>query len=311
MEWEISRHRPCYWKGDEGQLSDLGYRLTGSSDLYQNDGRRPYASINFITAHDGFTLHDLVSYNRKHNQTNGENNQDGTNDNQSWNMGAEGPTDDPEINRARERQTRNLLATLILSQGVPMISGGDEIARTQQGNNNAYCQDNEISWYDWEPSEAKAKLLDFTSSLIHLRKSHPNLRRRKFFVDRSIHNTAGLDIAWYGNDGNELSSDAWRNGWMRTIGLLLNGKTLGTSDALGNDLIDDTFLLLLNAYHETVPFVLPPPPGGGTWEQLMNTDDLERPFDARPVSQEINLTGRSMMLLVERNPETPASSSLE
>ena len=296
-----------YWRGDEGQLSDLGYRLTGSSDLYQDNGRRPYASINFITAHDGFTLHDLVSYNRKHNQTNGENNQDGTNDNQSWNMGAAGPTDDPEIDRARERQMRNLLATLILSQGVPMISGGDEIARTQRGNNNAYCQDNEISWYDWEPSEAKAKLLDFTSSLIHLRKSHPNLRRRKFFLDRSIHNTTGLDIGWYGTDANELSRDAWHAGWIRTIGLLLNGKTFGASDALGNDLIDDTFLLLLNAYHETVPFVLPPPPGGGTWEQLMDTDDLETPFDARPVSQEVNLTGRSMKLLVERNPETPVS----
>jgi isoamylase len=293
-----------YWKGDEGQLSDLGYRLSGSSDLYQYDGRRPYASINFITAHDGFTLHDLVSYNEKHNYANGENNQDGTNDNHSWDMGAEGPTDDPEIIRARDRQMRNLLATLILSQGVPMISGGDEIARTQQGNNNSYCQDNETSWYNWEPSDAKAKLLDFTSFLIDLRKRHPNLRRRKFFQDRSIHNTAGLDIAWYGNNGNEFSRDAWHAGWMRTIGLLLNGKTLGASDALGNDLIDDTFLLLLNAYHETVPFVLPPPPGGGKWEQLMDTDDLETPFDVRPISGKVNLTGRSMILLVERNPET-------
>ena len=160
-----------YWKGDEGQLSDLGYRLTGSSDLYQNDGRRPYASINFVTAHDGFTLEDLVSYNDKHNEANGENNQDGANDNNSWNMGVEGPTDDPEIIAARERQKRNFLATLFLSQGVPMLCGGDEIGRTQNGNNNAYCQDNEISWYDWNLDERRQKLLEFTRKLIEFRAS--------------------------------------------------------------------------------------------------------------------------------------------
>ena len=175
------------------------YRLTGSSDLYQNDGRKPYASINFVVAHDGFTLADLVSYNEKHNQANGENNQDGANDNDSWNMGVEGPTGDPAILRAREVQKRNLLATLFLSQGVPMLCGGDEIGRTQQGNNNAYCQDNPISWYDWELEERQLKLLDFTRRLIALRRAHPNLRRRKFFQDRAVLQSSLKDVAWYTN----------------------------------------------------------------------------------------------------------------
>src|SRR6201999_3099067 len=171
-----------YWKGDEGQLSDLGYRLTGSSDLYQHDGRRPYASINFITAHDGFTLHDLVSYNDKHNEANGENNQDGANDNNSWNMGVEGPTDNPEINHARNRQIRNLLATLLFSQGVPMLCGGDEIGRTQKGNNNAYCQDNEISWFNWDIEEKGQALTRFVQKLTWLRHKYPILRRSRFLT---------------------------------------------------------------------------------------------------------------------------------
>ena len=198
-----------FWKGDEGQLSDLGYRLTGSSDLYQHDGRRPYASINFVTAHDGFTLRDLVSYNEKHNEANKEDNKDGTNDNESWNMGVEGDTDDEAINHARERQIRNFLATLILSQGVPMICGGDERGRTQYGNNNAFCQDNEISWYDWRPSERKQLLIDFTSHLIHIRRKHNNFRRRKFFQGAAIHNSAVRDIAWYEASGAELDEGAW------------------------------------------------------------------------------------------------------
>ncbi len=208
-----------YWKGDEGQLSDLAYRLTGSSDLYQSDGRKPYASINFVVAHDGFTLNDLVSYNAKHNEANGENNHDGTNDNYSWNMGVEGPTDDPEINRAREVQQRNLLATLFLSQGVPMLCGGDEIGRTQRGNNNAYCQDNEISWYDWNLDERRQRLLDFTRQLIALRLAHPNLRRRKFFQDREVRQSSLKDIAWYGDNGEEMTQEQWNAGWMRSIAL--------------------------------------------------------------------------------------------
>ncbi len=288
-----------YWKGDEGQLSDLGYRLTGSSDLYKYDGRRPYASINFVTAHDGFTLRDLVSYNEKHNEANGENNQDGANDNESWNMGAEGPTDNEEIIHARERQIRNFLATLILSQGVPMISGGDERGRTQHGNNNAFCQDSEISWYDWTPDEKKDLLIEFTSKLIHLRRRHSNFRRRKFFQDAIIHNSEVRDIAWYGPDGNELGVEAWEAPWVRSLGLMLNGRTLRTKSAKGRKVVDDSFLLLLNSYHEGVEFTLPPAPTGGKWEALMNTDDLHDEFNRREVGDKVIIAGRSTMLLTE------------
>jgi glycogen operon protein len=287
-----------YWKGDDGQLSDLGYRLTGSSDLYQHDGRRPYASINFVTAHDGFTLRDLVSYNEKHNEANGENNQDGANDNNSWNMGAEGDTNDESICYARERQMRNFLATLLLSQGVPMISGGDEIGRTQKGNNNAYCQDNEISWYDWAPTEEKEALVSFTCRLIEMRKHHPNLRRRKFFQDRAIHNSS--DIAWYGTNGRELGDATWNAGWIRTFGMILNGQTLDITDELGNPVIDDTFLILFNAHHEGVSFSLPRTPDGGRWRILLNTNDLANPFKASPTRTRVKLEGRSLMLLCER-----------
>ncbi len=292
-----------YWRGDDGQLSDLGYRLTGSSDLYQTDGRRPYASINFITAHDGFTLRDLVSYNDKHNEANGENNQDGANDNHSWNMGEEGPTEDPNIRHARERQMRNLLATLLLSQGVPMISGGDEMGRTQGGNNNAYCQDNEISWYDWTQTAEKESLIDFVAQLIHLRREHPNLHRRKFFQDRVIHNSAARDIAWYGTDGSELDEEAWGAGWMRSIAMLLNGKTLNTTDQLGNPIVDDSFLLLLNAHHEPVVFVLPTSSNGG-WECMLNTNEMEEPFKREPAKEKIRVEGRSLVLLIEGHAKT-------
>ena len=293
-----------YWKGDEGQLSDFGYRLTGSSDLYQHDGRRPYASINFITAHDGFTLRDLVSYNDKHNEANGENNQDGTNDNASWNMGVEGDTDDETIIHARERQIRNLLATLILSQGVPMISGGDERGRTQHGNNNAFCQDNEISWYDWTPDERKDLLFDFTSRLIRLRRKHNNFRRRKFFQGAEIHNSAVRDIAWYDADGTELDEGAWKAPWGRSVGFMLNGRTLNTKDHNGNPIMDDSFLVLMNAYHEGVEFKLPPTPCGGHWECVMNTDDLHEEFQRREAEESIIVAGRSTVLLTECSPET-------
>jgi glycogen operon protein len=288
-----------YWKGVDGQLNDLGYRLTGSSDLYKHDGRRPYASINFVTAHDGFTLRDLVSYNQKHNEANGENNNDGANDNESWNMGAEGATNNEDIVHARERQIRNFLATLILSQGVPMISGGDERTRTQVGNNNAFCQDNEISWYNWDPGERKDLLFEFTSKLIHLRRKHHNFRRRKFFQDTTIHNSEVRDIAWYGSDGNELANEAWDSAWVRSLGLMLNGQTLRAKDAKGRHIVDDSFLLLLNAYHEGVEFTLPPTPAGGKWECMMNTDDLHDEFNRRAVGEKVILAGRSTMLLTE------------
>jgi isoamylase len=293
-----------YWRGDEGQLSDLGYRLTGSSDLYQHDGRRPYASINFITAHDGFTLRDLVSYNEKHNQANGENNQDGANDNASWNMGVEGETCDVEIRHARERQMRNLLATLVLSQGVPMISGGDEMGRTQHGNNNAFCQDNEISWYDWKMDESKKLLLEFSCRLIHLRRKHNNFRRRKFFQGTAIHNSQVRDIAWYDANGEELDEGAWSAPWGRSLGMMLNGRTLNTKDPRGNPVMDDSFLILLNAYHDGVEYKLPPTPCGGRWQVIMNTDDLHDEFQQRGVNGSVVVAGRSTVLLTECTDET-------
>ncbi len=288
-----------YWKGDEGQLSDLAYRLTGSSDLYQNDGRKPYASINFVVAHDGFTLADLVSYNEKHNEANGENNQDGANDNYSWNMGGEGPTDDANINRMREVQTRNLLATLFLSQGVPMLCGGDEIGRTQRGNNNAYCQDNEISWYDWNLDERRQRLLEFTRQLIALRMAHPNLRRRKFFQDREVRHSSLKDIAWYGNDGQEMTPEQWSAGWMRSIALLYNGNTLDQVDGMGQPITDDSFLILLNSYHDCVSYTLPPSPRGRGWTLIMNTHDLEKPFTSEKMKGQMDVQGRSVALLME------------
>jgi isoamylase len=287
-----------YWKGDEGQLSDLGYRLTGSSDLYKNDGRKPSASINFITAHDGFTLEDLVSYNDKHNEANGENNQDGASDNNSWNMGAEGPTDDPQILEAREQQKRNLLATLLLSQGVPMLLGGDEIGRTQSGNNNAYCQDNEISWSEWNLDERRTRFLEFTKRLIELRKSHPNFRRRKFYQDRVIHHSLEKDIAWYSVEGQEMTEDDWNAGWARSIAVMFNGQTLNIIDDFGRPVTDDTFLVIFNSYHEQVCYTLPASPNGRGWGIVLNTAQ-EDPFHNGKASSELDVQGRSVVVLKE------------
>jgi glycogen operon protein len=260
-----------FWKNDDGQLSDLAYRLTGSSDLYEHNGRRPSASINFVVAHDGFTLNDLVSYNEKHNEANGEDNNDGANDNESWNLGAEGPTGDPEILALRERQKRNFLATLLLSQGVPMLCGGDEISRTQHGNNNAYCQDNEISWFDWELDDARKALCEFASALIALRRAHPNLRRRKFFQDRSIRHENAIDILWLRADGQEMTEEEWGAGWVKSLGLYLNGATLGDVDAGGREIHDDSFLLLLNSHVEPVEFALPALPDVASWQTVVDT----------------------------------------
>jgi isoamylase len=288
-----------FWKGDSGQLSDFAYRLTGSSDLYKYDGRKPYASINFITAHDGFTLCDLISYDHKHNEANGDDNKDGTDDNDSWNMGAEGPTDDAEINNLRERQTRNFLTTLLFSQGVPMIAGGDEIARSQRGNNNGYCQDNELTWYDWKLDEPRCRLLEFTSKLVHLRRSHPNLHRRKFFQDRTMRNSVVRDIAWYSADGAEMPEEAWNSAWVRSMGLMLNGNTLEISDDDGNPVKDDSFLILVNASHEGVEFTLPKPPNGNPWAQLLNTENIDDPFEAVVLEEKIVVGGRAMVVLYD------------
>ncbi len=270
-----------YWKGDDGQVAELGYRLTGSSDLYERDGRRPSASINFVTAHDGFTLRDLVSYNEKHNEANGEGNKDGANDNHSWNHGVEGETDDERISAVREREKRNFLTTLMVSQGVPMICGGDEICRTQQGNNNGYAQDNEISWLNWDLDDRQKAFLEFTTALIALRKKHPNLRRRKFFQDRKIspgtaekHKVGGLeigDICWYRPDGQEMTEDEWNAGWVRCLGLQLSGRTLNDVDRFGEVVHDDTFLFCLNPHHEGIEFYLPACTAGYGWEVILDT----------------------------------------
>ena len=283
-----------FWKGDSGLLSDFAYRLTGSSDLYQMDGRRPYASINFVTAHDGFTLCDLVSYNEKHNEANGDNNTDGANNNDSWNMGVEGPTDDPAINTLRERQMRNFLATLILSQGVPMLCGGDEFARSQKGNNNGYCQDNELTWFEWKLSPARERLMEFTAKLIHLRRDHPNLQRRKFFQDRVIRGSVVRDIAWYNTDGGELDERAWTTDWNRTLALMLNGRTLAITDEVGCPIVDDSFLILVNASAEGVEFTLPEPPADTPWIQVLDTENIDDPFVAAEIGEKVIVGGRAM-----------------
>jgi glycogen operon protein len=296
-----------YWKGDGGQLSDFAYRLTGSSDLYQFDGRKPYASINFITAHDGFTLCDLVSYNQKHNEANQDDNRDGTDNNDSWNMGVEGPTDDPAVNNLRERQMRNFLATLMLSQGVPMLCGGDEVGRSQLGNNNSYCQDSEISWFDWDLDDSRKRLRDFTRKLIHLRLAHPNLHRRKFFQDREIRRKGNgellrviKDVAWFNTDGNEVSDEAWNSGWSRAIALMLNGQTLQVSNEDGEWVIDDSFLILVNASDGGVEFVIPASPYGNPWCQILDTENIDDPFVDTLVGETIILGGRSLKLLSDQ-----------
>jgi isoamylase len=260
-----------YWKGEGGQMAETAYRLSGSSDLYEMSGRRPHASINFVTAHDGFTLQDLVSYNAKHNEANKEENRDGTDDNQSWNCGVEGPTDDPEILALRERQKRNMLLVLLLSQGVPMLCGGDEIGRTQHGNNNAYCQDNEISWFDWHLTRADRDLLDFTRSLIALRRDHPVFRRRRFFQGRRIRGSEVKDIAWFRPDGQEMTDEDWNAGYARSIGVRFAGDAIEETDEKGRRIVDDTWLLFLNAHHEPLSFTLPAHKAGVRWELLLDT----------------------------------------
>jgi isoamylase len=259
------------WKGDEGQMAELGYRLTGSSDIYQRDGRHPYASINFITAHDGFTLNDLVSYNEKHNEANAENNSDGANENFSWNCGVEGPTDDSEIIELREHQKRNFLATLFLSQGVPMLCYGDEIGRTQLGNNNAYCQDNELSWCDWNLDERKSFLLEYTRELIRIRQEHPVFQRRKFFQGRPIQGTQVKDIMWIRPDGKEMTDKDWNSSLVRCIGIRLSGERTDETTENGDTLVDNDFLILLNSYHEQMDFVTPNFVPGAKWEVLLYT----------------------------------------
>jgi len=303
VEWN-DRYRDAvraYWKGDGGLIGELAFRLTGSSDLYASSGRRPYASINFVTAHDGFTLQDLVSYNEKHNEANGEDGRDGHNNNLSWNCGVEGPTDDPAINALRARQKRNFLATLLLSQGVPMLLAGDGIGRTQRGNNNAYCQDNEISWIDWDLDFEDLRLLSFVQRVIALRKAHPVFRRRSFFQGRSIKGTATKDILWLTPNGQELSDEEWRHSFARCLGLFLSGDGLDERDRQGRPVTDNSFLVLLNAHSDAIPFRLPAIGSGTEWLLLIDTHRDRFPGRDERLSPgtEFALQGRSLALLMQ------------
>jgi isoamylase len=289
-----------FWKGDHGQIGNLAYRITGSSDLYEETGRRPYASINFITAHDGFTLRDLVSYNEKHNEANGEENRDGTDHNRSWNHGVEGETEDKQILVLRARQERNLLATLLFSQGVPMIRSGDEIRQTQGGNNNAYCQDNEISWLDWDLDRSSQKLLAFTRFLIKLRREHPVFRRRSFFRKRAMRDPQMRDVGWYRPDGAEMKENDWNNPAVRTLGMLLSGDAIYERDERNNPIVDDTMLLLMNAGEDPVFFVLPPARAEGDWNLIIDTrtsTGRRRHMKPIPAGESYELEVRSLVLL--------------
>jgi glycogen operon protein len=261
-----------FWRGEAASLGEFASRLTGSADLYEHTARRPVASINFVTAHDGFTLRDLVSYNEKHNEANGEDNNDGESHNRSWNCGVEGPTDDPEINALRARQQRNFLTTNLLSQGVPMISHGDELGRTQGGNNNGYCQDNEITWIHWD--EADGDLIQFTHAVSELRAAHPVFRRRRFFNGLPVRRrgTEGLpDISWFTPDGSEMSDEDWGSGFGKSVAVFLNGQGIPDRDARGQRVTDDSFVLCFNAHDESIEFTLPPEEFGKVWTPVIDT----------------------------------------
>jgi isoamylase len=261
----------AFWKGDDRGVAEVATRLSGSNDLYEHSGRRPYASINFITAHDGFTLHDLVSYNQKHNDANGEGNGDGENNNLSWNCGVEGPTSEPAILKVREQQKRNLMASLLLSIGVPMISGGDEMGRTQRGNNNAYAQDNELSWTHWDLSLEQQQFLAFTRRMVRLRQAQPALTRRKYFHGRAIRGADVKDIYWLDPTGREMTDETWNAPFVHSLGVLIVGDALDEVDERGRQLRGDTLLILLNSHHDKVPFVLPSVSTDTAWVLLVDT----------------------------------------
>lgn len=298
-EWN-GKYRDCirdYWRGADSMLGEFAARFTGSPDLYQGDYRRPTASINFITAHDGFTLHDLVSYNEKHNEANGENNQDGESHNRSWNCGMEGPTKKKEVLELRQRQKRNLLATLLLSQGVPMIVAGDEMSRTQKGNNNAYCQDNEISWINWD--KADQELIDYTRKLIALRTSHPAFCRRKWFQGQPIKGVGVEDINWFLPEGTEMTDEHWNNDFAKSLAIYLNGKGIHTVSPRGEPIVDDSFYLIFNAHHEPLEYTLPPKKYGKQWIKNLDTfTGMIEPGETYKPGDVITVQGRSVILLL-------------
>ncbi len=294
-EWN-GRYRDVmrdFWRGAGGEVGEFAYRLTGSPDLYEADTRRPTASINFVTAHDGFTLRDLVSYDEKHNEENQEGNRDGTADNRSWNCGVEGPTNDPDVLQLRERQTRNFLTTLLLSQGIPMLLAGDEVGRTQGGNNNAYCQDNEVSWFPWD--EADERILGFARGLLEIRAGHPVLRRRRWFQGRPIR---GIDdLAWFRPDGQEMGDNDWEAGFVRSLGAFINGDSLRSPDRYGHRIRDDSFLLLFNAHYEALDWVLPASQWGSSWRSIIDTTDWTPPEEILNAGSVRVVEARSILVL--------------
>jgi glycogen operon protein len=294
-----------YWRGEPATLDEFAYRLTGSADLYEHTGRRPVASINFVTAHDGFTLRDLVSYNEKHNADNKEDNRDGESHNRSWNCGTEGPTDDKDIKALRARQQRNFIATLLLSQGVPMIAHGDELGRTQQGNNNVYCQDNALSWIDW--ATADTELMDFTRAVSALRTAHPVFRRRRFFSGKPVRRRGARgipDIAWFAPDGSEMTEEDWESGFAKSVAVFLNGQGIPGLDVRGQRVIDDSFVLCFNAHYEPIEFTLPPTDFGAAWVTVIYTADTTTAENAKPVTAgaTVAVDARSLMVLQAAEP---------
>jgi glycogen operon protein len=299
-----------YWRGENSTLGEFAYRFTGSSDLYAQTGRKPHASINFVTAHDGFSLRDLVSYNEKHNEANGEENRDGESHNRSWNCGAEGETEDPEVLKLRAQQQRNFLTTLLLSQGVPMVLAGDEIGRSQRGNNNAYCQDNETSWFDWQ--KVDEDLLDFTRTLIKLRREHPIFRRRGWFQGRELHGTDVKDLVWFTPDAKEMSEEDWQAGFAKSLGVFLHGAAIQRPGEHGERVKDDSFYVVFNAHHEPLPFTLPPQQFGRQWTRVLDTSsdappELRRSRRAQvaEAGSTIDVQARSVIVL-----RTEAASAL-
>lgn len=298
-EWN-GKYRDCvrdFWRGQDKTLAEFATRFTGSSDLYESSGRRPGSSINFVTAHDGFTLRDLVSYNDKHNEANGEGGRDGSNDNRSWNCGTEGMTDDPEVTALRCRQMRNFLATLFLSQGVPMLLGGDELGRTQGGNNNGYCQDNDISWFDWNAVDAG--LLEFARRVIRLRREHPVFRRRRWFEGRPIHGSAVHDIAWFDSAGTEMSDAQWSEAFAKSMGIFLNGEAIPSLGSTGERIHDQSFLVLFNAHYEPVTFRIPDVRWGKRWRSVLDTSGIDEQVIRGPLgsSSDLALRPRSLVVL--------------
>ncbi len=295
-----------FWRGEPSTLGEFASRLSGSSDLYEHTGRRPIASVNFVTAHDGFTLRDLVSYNEKHNEANGEDNRDGEGWNRSWNCGVEGPTDDDAVNKLRGRQQRNFLATLLLSQGIPMLAHGDELGRTQQGNNNVYCQDNELSWVDWDLDDERTALLAFARRVVQLRQEHPVFRRRRFFAGAPDHGGESdlRDIAWLSPSGEHMADEEWNSSSARAVMVFLNGDAIAEPDVRGEQIVDDSFLILFNGSPEPTSFTIPDSEYGEQWTAVLDTDSQVDPGDTAAPGEELALARHSMVVLT-RPPVTP------